>query len=210
MRHGMLRNKSLPRCHSKSLNSSFCTLLVYGRILYIVTTYVLAGGCFWCLDAVFQRLRGVESSVCGYAGGDASDADYYRVASGRTGHAEAVRVTFDESVLPNEDLLDIFFLIHNPTTLNQQGADKGPQYRSDMFYADESQKAEFEASIERAQVHWDDPIVTKLTSLEQFYEAEPEHQDYFTNNPMNPYCSIVIDPKVVKARKEYSHYFKES
>lgn len=175
-----------------------------------MTTYVLAGGCFWCLDAVFQRLKGVESSVCGYAGGGGADADYHRVASGKTGHAESVQVTFDESVLPKEDLLDIFFLIHNPTTLNQQGADKGPQYRSDMFYADDSQKADFEAAIARAQSHWDDPIVTKLTPLDTFYEAEPEHQDYFSNNPANPYCSVVIDPKIVKARKEYSHYFKES
>lgn len=143
-------------------------------------------------------------------GGDEQDADYYRVASGKTGHAEAVRVSFDQSVLPVEDLLDIFFLIHNPTTLNQQGADKGPQYRSAMFYDGDSQRSDFEAAMERARTHWDDPIVTELTALDAFYEAEPEHQDYFTNNPANPYCSVVIDPKIVKARKEYSHYFKES
>lgn len=174
-----------------------------------MTTYVLAGGCFWCVDAVFQRLKGVESSVSGYAGGSQSDADYYRVASGATAHAEAVRVTFDESILPASDLLDIFFLIHNPTTLNQQGADKGPQYRSAMFYENGSQKAEFIAAIERAREHWDDPIVTELTQLEAFYEGEPEHQDYFTNNPTNPYCSVVIDPKITKARKAFSKYFKE-
>ena len=174
-----------------------------------MTTYVLAGGCFWCIDAVFQRLKGIDSSISGYAGGSAEDADYYRVASGNTGHAECVKVTFDETILPKQDLLDIFFLIHNPTTLNQQGADNGPQYRSAMFYESDEQKADFEAAIERAQTHWDNPIVTELSLLETFYDGEPEHQDYFTNNPTNPYCSVVIDPKVVKARKEYSHYFKE-
>lgn len=174
-----------------------------------MTTYVLAGGCFWCLDAVFRRLEGVESSLCGYAGGSKEDADYYRVASGRTGHAESVQVTFDETILPAKDLLDLFFLIHNPTTPNQQGADKGPQYRSAMFYTDDTQKADFEAAAKRASLHWDDPIVTEIAPLEKFYEAEAEHQDYFTNNPANPYCSVVISPKIIKARKEYSHYFKK-
>ena len=174
-----------------------------------MTTYVLAGGCFWCLDGVFRRLSGVRSSVTGYCGGDKQDAEYYRVASGSTGHAEAVQVTFDESILPTADLLDIFFLIHNPTTPNKQGADEGPQYRSAMFYADDSQKADFEAAIARAQQHWDDPIVTELSPLEAFYAAEPEHQDYFTNNPANPYCAVVIDPKIVKVRNEYTNYFKE-
>jgi len=159
---------------------------------------------------VFQRLKGIESSVSGYAGGSADDADYYRVATGNTAHAETVQVTFDESILPAADLLDIYFLIHDPTSLNKQGADEGPQYRSAMFYADDTQKAEFEAAIERAQQHWDSPIVTELTPLEKFYEAEPEHQDYFTNNPANPYCSVVISPKVIKARKTYAKYFKES
>lgn len=174
-----------------------------------MTTYVLAGGCFWCLDAVYQRLKGIESSISGYAGGSADDADYYKVASGKTGHAEAVHVTFDEATLPAADLLDIFFLIHDPTTKDRQGPDVGPQYRSVMFYADDTQKKEFEAAIERAERHWDDPIVTELTPLDKFYEAEPDHQDYFTNNPTNPYCSFVISPKVSKARKAYSNYFKE-
>lgn len=174
-----------------------------------MTAYVLAGGCFWCLDAVFRKLKGVESSFCGYAGGSEQDADYYRVASGRTAHAEAVKVTFDESVLPKETLLDIFFLIHDPTSLNKQGADEGPQYRSAMFYTDEAQKQVFEAAIARAGEHWDQPIVTTLEPLEAFYEAEPEHQDYFDNNPANPYCSIVISPKVIKARREYKELFKK-
>lgn len=174
-----------------------------------MTTYTLAGGCFWCLDAVFRRLDGIESSVCGYAGGDEKDADYYRVASGKTGHAESVQVTFDDAKLPRADLLDIFFLIHDPTTKNRQGADIGPQYRTAMFYTSDEQKNEFEAAIERAGKHWDNPIVTELSPLNKFYEAEAEHQDYFTNNPANPYCSVVISPKIIKARKAYSNYFKE-
>jgi peptide-methionine (S)-S-oxide reductase len=174
-----------------------------------MTTYTLAGGCFWCLDAVFRDLKGVETSVCGYVGGNAETAHYYTVASGTTGHAESVQVTFDETIIPKDVILDMFFLIHNPTTLNQQGNDIGTQYRSAMFYQDETQKTEFEAAIERAKQHWDDPIVTELTLLEEFYEAEPEHQDYFNNNPGNGYCSIVILPKIVKARKAYQAYFAE-
>lgn len=174
-----------------------------------MTTYVLAGGCFWCLDAVFRRLNGVEISLCGYGGGNEQDADYYRVSTGNTGHAEAVQVTFDETVIPANDLLDLFFLIHDPTTKDRQGNDVGSQYRSVMFYTNELQKTEFEAAITRAQRHWDNPIVTELTALDEFYEAEPEHQDYFTNNPANPYCSVVISPKIIKARQAYSKYFKE-
>jgi len=172
-----------------------------------MTTYVLAGGCFWCLDAVFRRLKGVEASICGYAGGKERDADYYHVSSGKTDHAESVKVVFNETILSSTDLLDIFFLIHNPTTKDRQGNDVGPQYRSAMFYEDDVQKTEFEAAVKRAAQHWDEPIVTELTHLEKFYEAEPEHQDYFNNNPANPYCSVIISPKIIKARKEYSHLF---
>lgn len=129
--------------------------------------------------------------------------------SGQTGHAESVRATFDESKLPKTDLLDIYFLIHDPTSLNRQGADEGPQYRSAIFYSGDEQKAEFELAMRRAQTNWDKPIVTELTPLDTFYDAEPEHQDYFTNNPANPYCSVVINPKVSKAKKEYEKYFKK-
>lgn len=172
-------------------------------------TYTLAGGCFWCIDAVFRRLKGVKSSVCGYVGGTAESADYYSVATSLTGHAESVQVTFDDAVLPPETLLDIFFLIHDPTTPDRQGADEGPQYRSAMFYEDDTQNQEFEVAIARASANCDEPIVTELTPLDTFYEAEPEHQDYFTHNPANGYCSIVIAPKIIKARKEYSQWFKE-
>ena len=172
-----------------------------------MTTYNLAGGCFWCLDAVFRQLKGVDSSYCGYIGGSKLTAHYYAVASGITKHAESVQVTFDETIIPKETILDIFFLIHNPTTLNEQGADVGTQYRSAMFYVDDEQKNEFEQAIERAQANWDDPIVTEISELKDFYMGEPEHQDYFANNPTSGYCYVVIEPKVVKARKEFSKWF---
>ena len=174
-----------------------------------MTTYVLAGGCFWCLDAVFRRLKGVEQSICGYAGGSERDADYYRVSSGKTSHAESIKITFDEATISGTDLLDIFFLIHNPTTKDRQGNDVGPQYRSTMFYENDEQKSLFEAAIRRAKEHWNEPIVSELTQLEKFYDAEPEHQDYFNNNPANPYCSVVIAPKIIKARRNYNHLFNE-
>lgn len=174
-----------------------------------MTTYVIAGGCFWCLDAVYRRLKGVESVISGYTGGQTLDPSYYEVASGETGHAEAVQITFDESVIPAETVLDIFFLIHDPTTLNRQGADVGTQYRSAMFYTDDNQKKAFEAAAERATGHWDKPLVTQIVPLEKFYNAEDEHQDYFNNNPGNGYCSIVVEPKIVKARAAYAEWFKE-
>lgn len=174
-----------------------------------MTTYTIAGGCFWCLDAVFRGLAGVSSSFCGYAGGTSEEASYYTVATGQTGHAESVQVTFDETAIPKEVILDIFFLIHDPTTKDQQGNDVGPQYRSAMFYENDEQKQEFDAAIERAKTNWGDSIVTQVTPLEKFYEAEAEHQDYFNNNPGNGYCSVVIAPKIVKARKNYTQWFKE-
>lgn len=168
----------------------------------------LASGCFWCLDAVFQQLRGVESSVVGYAGGSAEDASYYRVVTGQTGHAESIQVTFDETILPSDIVLDMFFTLHDPTTPSRQGADVGPQYRSVMFYENDEQKALFEAAKTRAQKLWDDPIVTEIAPLEGFYPAEIEHQEYYANNPANGYCSVVIAPKVNKARQNFSQYMK--
>lgn len=174
-----------------------------------MTTYVLAGGCFWCLDAVYRQLRGVESSVSGYTGGALEYPTYDDVMVGTSGHAESVQVTFDEMVTPAATILDIFFLIHNPTTLNRQGADVGTQYRSAMFYADDKQKMEFEAARDRAASNWDDQIVTEITQLGEFYMAEEYHQDYFARNPANPYCPIVISPKVAKAKKAYAKWFIE-
>jgi peptide-methionine (S)-S-oxide reductase len=175
-----------------------------------MTTYVIAGGCFWCLDAVYRRLKGVTEVVSGYAGGATIDPSYEEVSTGETGHAEVVQITFDESVIPSDVILDLFFLIHDPTTLNRQGADVGTQYRSAMYYADDAQKAAFEAAEERAKEHWDDPLTTELKSLDMFYPAENYHQDYFNKNPGNGYCSIVIAPKIVKARAAYTKWFKEA
>ncbi len=172
-----------------------------------MTTYVLAGGCFWCLDAVYRGMKGVSEVISGYSGGDAPEPTYEQVSTGTTGHTEAVRITFDESIIPANIVLDIFFLIHDPTTLNRQGNYVGTQYRSAMYYTDDEQKAAFEAAIERAKEHWGDGIVTELAPLNEFYPAEDYHQDYFNNNPGNGYCSIVIEPKIVKARKEYKEWF---
>lgn len=172
-----------------------------------MTTYVLGGGCFWCIDAVFRRLKGVQTVESGYAGGG-GEPNYYSVASGTTGHAEVVRVTFDSSVIPEQTLLAIFFLIHNPTTLNRQGADEGTQYRSVMFYASDTQRKEFEEAVAVAQELWEEPIVTELAPLETFFTAEDEHQDYFNKNPTAGYCSIVIEPKIVKARAAFAQWFK--
>ncbi|HEX7484054.1 MAG TPA: peptide-methionine (S)-S-oxide reductase MsrA [Candidatus Saccharimonadales bacterium] len=173
-----------------------------------MTTYVLGGGCFWCLDGVYAQLRGVTSVESGYAGGD-QPADYWRVVSGRTGHAEVVRLTFDETIISSDVILDIFFLIHDPTSLNKQGADEGTQYRSTMMYADESQCQDFLASLERAQQLWSKPIVTEVVPLKTFYPAESEHQDYYANNALTGYCQIVIDPKIANARAQYASWFKE-
>jgi peptide-methionine (S)-S-oxide reductase len=174
-----------------------------------MTSYVLGGGCFWCLDAVYRGLKGITNVESGYAGGSGA-ANYYRVASGNTGYAEVVRVTFDETIIPADTILDIFFLIHNPTTLNQQGADVGTQYRSAMFYTDEDQQQTFQAALDRASPLWEDSIVTEITPLDEFYVAEDEHQDYFNKNPESGYCSIVIAPKVIKARVAYKQWFKEN
>ena len=174
-----------------------------------MTTYTLAGGCFWCLDAVYRKLRGVTGSISGYTGGHSERPSYHQVINGDTGHAEAVQVTFDELVIPHETILDIFFLIHDPTSLNRQGADVGTQYRSAMFYMDERQKQDFEAARARARRHWDKPIVTDIRPFETFYEAEEYQQDYFARNPANPYCPIVISPKVAKAKKAYTKWFTE-
>lgn len=173
-----------------------------------MTRFVLGGGCFWCLDAVYRQIKGVTKSECGYAGGDGMP-NYYKVATGTTGHAEVVRVTFDESIIPADTLLDIYFLMHNPTTLNRQGADIGTQYRSVMLYENNDQKTLFESACNRAQKIWDDPIVTEIAPLEKFYIAEDEHQNYFANNPDAGYCTIVIEPKISKVRSHYAQWFKK-
>jgi peptide-methionine (S)-S-oxide reductase len=163
----------------------------------------LAGGCFWCLEAVFLELKGVQGVKSGYAGGKRPNPTYDQVCSGATGHAEAVRVTYDPETVSFKELLDVFFTIHDPTTLNRQGGDVGTQYRSAVFFESPEQEriaVETIAEFTAAKV-WDDPIVTEVTPLEKFWPAEEYHDNYFARNPQNPYCSVVIAPKVSKARK---------
>jgi peptide-methionine (S)-S-oxide reductase len=169
-------------------------------------TYVLAGGCFWCLDAVYRTLKGVQDVVSGYTGGHTDSPTYYDVTTGRTGHAEAVKVIFDEAAIPPEVILDVFFTLHDPRQLNRQGNDVGTQYRSAMFYADEAQKALFEAARDRASEYWDGGIVTEIAPLGAWYDAEDYHQDFFAKNPGQGYCMAVALPKVVKIRKSYADY----
>ena len=171
----------------------------------------LAGGCFWCLEAVFDELKGVVSVESGYSGGQVENPSYRAVCNGDTGHAEVVQVTFDPSVLSYRDLLTVFFTIHDPTTLNRQGADAGTQYRSAIFYHDEAQRADAEAVIREinAAKLWTNPIVTEVAKFEKFHVAEDYHQEYFANNPYQPYCMAVVAPKVVKFRKHFVDRLKK-
>ena len=165
----------------------------------------LGGGCFWCLEAVYVDLRGVDRVVSGYAGGHVPNPSYERVCAGATGHAEVVQITFDPQEISFGDVLDVFFTIHDPTTLNRQGADIGTQYRSIILYHTPEQRAVAERKIAElaASGTWRDPIVTELKPLEAFYPAEDYHQNYFRDNPRQPYCQAVVAPKVAKARKTF-------
>lgn len=166
---------------------------------------LLGGGCFWCLEAVYRRVKGVKSAVSGYAGGAMPDPDYRSVCSGTTGHAEVVEITFDPEVITFSQLLEIFWAIHDPTTLNRQGADVGTQYRSVIFYRNEAQKAAAEVSVLKAQEAFADPIVTERSPAPRFYPAEAYHQHYYDLNMNQGYCQVVIAPKVGK----FMRYFKE-
>ena len=168
-------------------------------------------GCFWCVEAVFQQLRGVERVVSGYAGGKVEKPTYRQVCTGTTGHAEAVQVTFDPEVISFEDLLEVFWRTHDPTTLNRQGADTGTQYRSVIFYHDDAQRATAEESKHAAQAAgiWADPIVTEIVPFTNFYEAEDYHQNYYRANPDQMYCRLVIDPKIRKFYKDFQAKLKE-
>jgi peptide-methionine (S)-S-oxide reductase len=174
-------------------------------------TATLAGGCFWCLEAVYDEIKGVHSVESGYAGGHVGLSTYREVCNGTTGHAEVVQVHFDPNVVSYRDLLNVFFAIHDPTTLNRQGADVGTQYRSAIFYHDEEQKNIAEELIKdlNAQQIWDRPIVTEVTKLDKFYVAEDYHQEYFARNPYQPYCMAVVAPKVSKFRKHFLELLKK-
>jgi peptide-methionine (S)-S-oxide reductase len=161
-------------------------------------TATLGGGCFWCTEAVFQMLPGVKSVKSGYAGGTKENPTYKEVCSGDTGHAEVIQITFDPKVVSYDKVLKTFWQVHDPTTLNRQGADAGTQYRSIILYNSEAQKAAAEKSKAEAQKHFSKPIVTKIVPLKKFYPAEDYHQDYYRSNPNQPYCRAVIQPKVEK------------
>ncbi len=171
----------------------------------------LAGGCFWCLEAVYGRMKGVESVESGYMGGRSAAPTYEQVCGGNTGHAEVVRVAYDPAIVSFKDLLEVFFVIHDPTTLNRQGNDAGTQYRSAIFYHSPRQKADAEEIIARltAQKVWSDPIVTELTPAATFYPAEHYHQEYYSRNPGQPYCQYVVAPKVAKFRKLFLEKLKK-
>lgn len=170
---------------------------------------VLGGGCFWCLEAAYQLIEGVTDVVPGYAGGDYENPSYEDLHRVETGHAEVVKITFDTSVITLDDVLDIFWTIHDPTTPNRQGNDVGPEYRSVILYANDEQKNSAEASVKRTQKLWKDPIVTELKQLDKFYEAEDYHHNYFKNNPSQAYCQVIINPKLDKLRKKFSEKLKK-
>lgn len=169
----------------------------------------IGGGCFWCTEAVFEEVKGVEKVVSGYSGGTVPGRPTYReICSGLTGHAEVVQVTFDADVISYQDILIIFMTTHDPTTLNQQGADRGTQYRSVIFYHNEEQKKTAKLVLNELAVYFEKPIVTEITKAQTFFEAEKEHQDFYKNNPDYGYCTFVIDPKLRKLRQLHSDKLK--
>ncbi|MBI5916981.1 MAG: peptide-methionine (S)-S-oxide reductase MsrA [Bacteroidetes bacterium] len=175
-----------------------------------LATATFGAGCFWCVEAIFQDLKGVESVASGYSGGQVKNPTYREVCNGTTGHAEVLQIKYDPAVIPFENLVKVFFTTHDPTTLNRQGADAGTQYRSAIFYHDEAQKTVAERmKKEFAPTLWDDPIVTEISPFTEFYKAEDYHQNYFKDNPNEGYCRIVINPKVQKFRKLYADWLKE-
>jgi peptide-methionine (S)-S-oxide reductase len=166
----------------------------------------LAGGCFWCLEAVFEQLRGVEKVESGYSGGTLEDPNYRQVCGGDTGHAEVIQITFDPAVISFREVLEVFFATHDPTTLNRQGPDEGTQYRSAIFFHNDAQRETAERLIAELSTSkiWDAPIVTEVTPLQKFYKAEDYHQGYFRANARQPYCQMVVSPKVAKFRKHFA------
>ncbi len=163
----------------------------------------LGGGCFWCVEAIYQDLKGVQKVESGYSGGPSANPTYKEICSGLSGHAEVIQVSFDPEIVSFRDILRIFFTVHDPTTLNRQGNDVGTQYRSVIYYHSEDQKSDSEAVIKEAQEAWDNPIVTEVTAFDRFYKAEDYHQNYYKTNPNQGYCSFIIAPKVRKFREKF-------
>jgi len=173
---------------------------------------VFGGGCFWCTEAVFRRLKGVHSVTPGYAGGETPDPTYYQVAGGDTGHVEVIKVEYDSAIIDLQTLLSVFFSTHDPTTRNRQGYDVGTEYRSVIFYADEDKKKEIEMFIKMLETDevYAGSIVTEVAQLKHFYEAEEQHKEYYEKNKDARYCQLVIDPKIAKLRAKFAHLLKES
>jgi len=170
----------------------------------------VAGGCFWCIEAAFKRVRGIESAVSGYCGGNTADPTYEEVCSGTTGHAEAVQLTYDPEVISYEEILEVFFEIHDPTTKDREGPDVGSQYRSGVYYHDDEQRDAVESYIDELEAAAEGPIVTEVAPLETFYRAEEKHQDYFEKNPDQPYCQMQIPPKLKKIEEKHRDKLAES
>jgi peptide-methionine (S)-S-oxide reductase len=170
--------------------------------------FVLGGGCFWCLDSAYSQFAGITDITCGYTGGIIANPTYEQVCNGNTQHAEVVSIEFDPAVISSEQILDIFFTLHDPTQLNRQGHDVGTQYRSSMFFTSADQKQQFEDAIHRAKEIWGESIVTEVSQLGEFFEAEEYHQDFFAKNPNQGYCLAVVAPKVAKVRSKFSHLLK--
>lgn len=171
-------------------------------------TLIVGGGCFWCQDAVYQKTRGVTESQAGYIGGHVEQPTYEQICTGTTGHAEAVKVTFDENIISADTIMDMLFASHDPTTLNRQGADVGPQYRSSLFPQSAEDTELFTKSIERHQQYWQDPIVTSIEEGATWWPAEKEHQNFYQQNPTWGYCQVVINPKLANVRKHYSEWLE--
>ena len=169
---------------------------------------VLGGGCFWCVEGAMLGLRGVSEVVPGYSGGHQENPTYEQVCGKRTGHAEVVKVTFDPEIISQRILLEVFFTVHDPTQLNRQGNDIGPQYRSCVFYSDEEQRMDVEHVMEYVQQNYVDDIVTEISPLGKFWIAENYHHNYFANNPQNPYCQTVVSPKIAKTRAKHAHLYE--
>ncbi len=172
-----------------------------------MTKFVLGGGCFWCLDSAYSQFKGISDVTCGYTGGHKLDPTYEQVCDGNTGHAEVVSIEFDDSVISADEILDIFFTLHDPTQLNRQGNDIGTQYRSSMFYT-EGQQEIFQTALERSKEVWGNSVVTEIVPLGDFYPAEEYHQDFFAKNPNQGYCVAVVAPKVAKVRAKFTHLLR--
>lgn len=190
-----------------TMKKSDKNLNVFSEGMQVAT---LGGGCFWCVEAIYEDLKGVESVVSGYSGGAKKNPSYQEVCSGFSGHAEVIQITFDPQVISFKDILEVFWEVHDPTTLNRQGADIGSQYRSVIYYHSDEQKNIAEESKRQADASglYKDPVVTEISEFKGFYEAEDYHQDYFNNNPNQPYCSVIISPKVKKFKNKYKDQLK--